>query len=966
MKNIFKYIVSVFVGAMALAACQQQEIAPLGTEISVNPAALSVAGQSAEAETVTVTADGDWVAVVPKWITAAPAYGSAGETTVTLTFADNLDEDKTLAAARKATVLFSVNAKSAELVVEQAGDPNKAPAEVKLVTCAEFNAAADGEGPFQLIGTITNIEQISPSSAYNNGNLTITDETGSVYLYRVGPGEGNKLEELGLAVGDKITVEGKKGSYGGSPQMAQGGVILNVEKSLISVTKVVPETLPIEGGEFVVTLMCKGEGIEVVIPETATWLTVVSKEHSGELAVVVLSAAANEGGNRTQDVEFVTTLNGTEYKSVVTVSQTGAIQEATAAEINAAEDGTALYKLTGYITKIVKADYGNLYIKDATGEVYVYGTLDAEGGKQNFASLGINEGDIVTVVGPKASYNGSPQMSNVSVEKHVPVQDVTVQAFLDAEKNDNVYYRLTGKLKGMEKAGAYGNIYVEDETAEAYVYGVLAGWGGSKGKFDELVEATGLAEGDIITVVGTRSAYNDKPQMANAFYVSHTPGQADEPETPENPETPTYSIDGKQWVGALDYVEGDVVFDFGYTEEGFLVVAAPGLDGEYVAYMLGAYELDETSGKIVFSQYDIEWDEFMDPVEYSYSNLTENSVDVTADALGGTVSLTLADREYEITLGGGENTGPAGPIENGEYWFFNATKVMAPLAEDATAGFLPAGDVINGASTEKNIFTLTYDPDMSYYTIQDSYGRYLGQTDETGDVAVTYVLPTDETYAFYLWCVEPGYGDGAYDIYNAAYYFDLTYSAADNKWILLDGGYEYPELLPTLVKAENPVEEPTDEPAEPEAGAVLTLTNAEICAAMTSTSTSYTNYTIESASGVWTVNASQNQNNTYLQCRGKNGAYILTPEFDKDIKSVTLYFSTAKSVYADNIYCVFPSTWTVPTTVDTAYPEDGNVGRAVTDGSYSLTIPVDAGNKQVYISLIRTNAYYIDHIDVAF
>ena len=151
----------------------------------------------------------------------------------------------------------------------------------------------------------------------------------------------------------------------------------------------------------------------------------------------------------------------------------------------------------------------------------------------------------------------------------------------------------------------------------------------------------------------------------------------------------------------------------------------------------------------------------------------------------------------------------------------------------------------------------------------------------------------------------------------------------------------------------------------PEPENVLTLTNAEICAAMTSSSTSYATYTIESASGNWTVNASQNKSNTFLQCRGKKGGYIQTPEFDKDIKSVTIHFTTAKGVYADNTYCVFPSTWTAPT-ADAAYPEDGNVGKAVTDGSYSLTIPVDAGNKQVYISIIGTYAYYLDHIDVAF
>lgn len=146
---------------------------------------------------------------------------------------------------------------------------------------------------------------------------------------------------------------------------------------------------------------------------------------------------------------------------------------------------------------------------------------------------------------------------------------------------------------------------------------------------------------------------------------------------------------------------------------------------------------------------------------------------------------------------------------------------------------------------------------------------------------------------------------------------------------------------------------------------VKTLTNEEICAVMTSSETSYTDYTIESASGLWSVNASQYKDNTFLQCRGKKGAYIKTPAFEKDIKSVTIHFTDQKKVYADNVYCAFPSTWTVPTE-DAAYPEDGNVGRAVTDGSYSVTIPVAEGNKQVFVSIIGTYAYYVDHIDVAF
>ena len=282
----------------------------------------------------------------------------------------------------------------------------------------------------------------------------------------------------------------------------------------------------------------------------------------------------------------------------------------------------------------------------------------------------------------------------------------------------------------------------------------------------------------------------------------------------ETPAAPVdVDIDGKQWL--LNAMGTYVLVDLGLYEEDAMVIALPAMDGSgFACHMYGAYEIEKTdakSGNIIFTQYDVEFDEFMDPVAYPYSELSESVVYVSMEnVLGDATPLPFVavEEPYEImfdNLGGGD--GPSGAIENGEYWFFNGEKVMAPLAEGETTGVLPAGNVISGASTEKNIFTLTYDPDWSYYTIQDSYGRYLGQTDETGNITVTSVLPTDDTYAFYLWCVEPGYGE-ATSIYNSAYYYDITYSAADNNWVLVDGGYEFPETLPVLVKAENPVEEP--------------------------------------------------------------------------------------------------------------------------------------------------------------
>ena len=322
--------------------------------------------------------------------------------------------------------------------------------------------------------------------------------------------------------------------------------------------------------------------------------------------------------------------------------------------------------------------------------------------------------------------------------------------------------------------------------------------------------------GDNIMVAGTEGAYDVYFDKANAkvwvMAPGYKPGETPEPE-------PEYELDGKQWLLSASGMY--VLVDLGLYEEDAMVIAIPLNDGSgFGAYMYGTYEIEKTnntSGKIVFTQYDPEWDEWMEPVDYAYSDLSDELVMINAEPITGypdALPFVAVAEPYEIIF---ESTGgdPVGPIENGQYWFFNGTKVMAPLAEGVTTGTFPAGNVIDGASTEKNIFTLMYDPDMSYYTIMDSYGRYVGHTDwESGNLTVTDVLPTGDDYAYYLWCVDNSYADGTCDIYNAATYFGFAYSATENCWYADENSYDTDGIRPTLVVAENPVEEPV-EPAGP-------------------------------------------------------------------------------------------------------------------------------------------------------
>ena len=315
---------------------------------------------------------------------------------------------------------------------------------------------------------------------------------------------------------------------------------------------------------------------------------------------------------------------------------------------------------------------------------------------------------------------------------------------------------------------------------------------------------------------GTYDVYFDKANLKVwVMAPGYKPG-----ETPSEPEQPEYTLDGKQWMAEMDGMP--VLFDFGIAEEGMLTVALPNMEGTaFALYMAGLYEVvpaDATSGVIVFTQYDWEWDEFAEPVEIPYSELGATSVKAVCEAMFGItdpVSFTLVENPYEIefeTSGGGAS----GEVADGQYWFIEPTnqKVMTPLAETYTYGRPAAADAVNGASTAANAFTLLYNADWSCYTIQDSYGRYLYQgMMEDGytpyrTISVSDELPAadDENLAFYMWTVFNN-GDGTYDIYNSASYYSITYSPSYNNWEIYDP-YEsdFANLFPSLVKADNPIE----------------------------------------------------------------------------------------------------------------------------------------------------------------
>lgn len=80
----------------------------------------------------------------------------------------------------------------------------------------------------------------------------------------------------------------------------------------------------------------------------------------------------------------------TQQINVIQQTEKQELPISTCDEVNKGEDGVS-YRIKGTVTKITSTTYGNMYINDGTGEVYVYGTLDASGAEKNFEVLELKQ-----------------------------------------------------------------------------------------------------------------------------------------------------------------------------------------------------------------------------------------------------------------------------------------------------------------------------------------------------------------------------------------------------------------------------------------------------------------------------------------------------------------------------------------------------------------------------------------------
>ena len=94
--------------------------------------------------------------------------------------------------------------------------------------------------------------------------------------------------------------------------------------------------------------------------------------------------------------------------------------------INRAERNTT-YRLRGVVSNIVNKTYGNFTLEDETGSIFVYGLLTSTGQSKQFASMGIVEGDTLTMQGSYKLYEGTHEVVDGQYISHVSPAEEDVE-----------------------------------------------------------------------------------------------------------------------------------------------------------------------------------------------------------------------------------------------------------------------------------------------------------------------------------------------------------------------------------------------------------------------------------------------------------------------------------------------------------------------------------------------------------
>lgn len=589
MKSIVKSFLAIACGLLTLASCTQIELVPLSSDVSVATTELILPDTGSVTGTIAVTAKGDWIATSSNesWFSFSPASGN-GPGTITVTGVANTDSYGELNGPRSGVITIIGAETLLPVAVKQLGEPGlDASRTYSKVTAASdleagkaylivantgkdliagkaFNATSESYYSYIYGDTVTEDNGVIVLPNANNGYTFVAKDGGYAimqpngrYLFQAAA-YNNFYSTDNLAKADvwsvtvnadgtaKIenqTIAGKYfqysigyssyGAYGAAQDNAVLPTLYKDSAAPSDEVLSVASNTDVKGTETTVSIPVKSNKTWKVRNHDS-WIKSFTASGSGDGSIDI-TFDANTSYDNARTATFKVIGETTNFDITLTQDHLYNIIDATVAEFKEAAVGDQLYRLTGKVRGIVSEKYGNIYLEDGTDYVYVYTLFENdEKVAQSFKNLGVKEGDILTIVGPRDEYANAKvedqkiQMKNAYCEKALKAKDVTVAEFLAAPVAstylESQYYRVTGVVKEIVKS-AYGNIYLKEKDSDTfvYIYGIT---NAPVAKNNKTFESLGIAEGDEITIVGQRGQYanasdpNQKEQMANGFFVS--------------------------------------------------------------------------------------------------------------------------------------------------------------------------------------------------------------------------------------------------------------------------------------------------------------------------------------------------------------------------------------------------------------------------------------------------------------
>ena len=567
-----KYFFLALVSAIAVlftTSCKDDEtLGGLGL-ISVDKTFVSIPEKGGK-ETVKINAVESWTIdekSIPAGVTVTPLSGGAGETTLTF-------ESPAAKKDIKGEIKINCAGKAQYLKFFQPGDPELKPkydefvagdywimfktsekwlasqpckAKIDEASSYAFISCVDASGSYEK-GLTSTAENVFTFVAVEGG-FAIKDSEGG-YIYQDAAGKYNnfyrtsKLSEAMVWTVQQISdtefeitsTQSKYIQY--SEYYSTWGAYSSKQETSVLPYLVVakdpaPEVLKLEqtefnvdkeGGKLKVPAMINANSVNVDFSEK--WLHYYGTDSEG----FNFACDENTGGARTAKVAINAVLGEYQGSAEITITQAGSIVEVTVAEFLAAPVGDALYKITGRVTNRTDLEghkfdldtYGNFDIVDATGNAYVYGVMTPDMQAKQFGTLGVKEGDVITIIGKRAVYKDLPQVGSAYYVSHQKVTKISAADFNALDDDANTWYELTGVVTdGRAQEGhkydleTYGNFDLIDATGDAYVYGLTPGWGGA----EKVCGTIGIKEGDNITIVAHKGSYKGAPQAAKAWFA---------------------------------------------------------------------------------------------------------------------------------------------------------------------------------------------------------------------------------------------------------------------------------------------------------------------------------------------------------------------------------------------------------------------------------------------------------------